>query len=105
MDFNKIDGARKTLGLGENATLEEIRSAYRSLVLKYHPDRCAEKDREEYAEIFKKITRAYETIMVYCASYKYSFKKQDVEKTTKEEDMDKEHLKNFYDGWFGKVDV
>jgi len=29
IDFNKIDEARKILGLGEKATLKEIKSAYR----------------------------------------------------------------------------
>ena len=48
--FEKIDNARKLLGLGEEATIEEIKSAYKDLSLKYHPDRCKEKNKEKCEE-------------------------------------------------------
>ncbi len=104
MKFKEIDTARKILGLDESATLEEIRKAYRKLVLKYHPDRGTDKNRKEYEEMFKKITNAYNTIMVYCTSYKYSFKKEDVEKTKREKDIDEELIRNFYDNWLGDTE-
>jgi len=98
MDFKEIDEARKILGLGESATLKEIRDVYRRLVLKYHPDRSEGTDKKQNSEIFKKITAAYDIIMTYCMAYRYSFKKQDVEGIIDKE-MDEEYLKNFYDGW------
>lgn len=49
----------KTLGVNKNATEEEIKSAYRKLVKKYHPDRNKDADAESR---FKKITEAYETL-------------------------------------------
>jgi len=104
MNFRQIDEARKTLGLGEEASIEEIKEAFRHLVLEYHPDRCQEKDKKHHEEMFKKISHAKDIIGSYCANYRYSFKEKEVKKNTisKEE---YEHLKRFYDGWFGDLDL
>jgi len=47
------------LGVGERASSEQIKSAYRSLALKYHPDRCPEEKKKEGEEKFKEIAAAY----------------------------------------------
>jgi len=47
------------LEVPENATQEQIKTAYKKLALKYHPDRNKQHDAEEK---FKKITRAYEVL-------------------------------------------
>ena len=50
----------KTLGVNRDATLEEIKKAYRQLALKYHPDRNpGDKEAEER---FKEITEAYDVL-------------------------------------------
>jgi len=41
--FGKIDRARKLLGLGEDASLKEIKEAYRRKAKKFHPDRIEKK--------------------------------------------------------------
>ena len=49
----------KTLEVGKNATAEEIKSAYRKLAKKYHPD----KNKSEKAElVFKELNKAYEVL-------------------------------------------
>ncbi len=45
------------LGVGKNATAEEIKKSYRQLALKYHPDR--NKGNKEAEEHFKEINEAY----------------------------------------------
>jgi len=47
------------MGVGESASSEQIKSAYRSLALKYHPDRCPEEKKKECEEKFKEIAAAY----------------------------------------------
>ena len=104
MNFKQIDEARKILGLDEEASMEEIKEAFRRLALTYHPDRSGGKDKKHYEEVLKKINHARDIIGSYCANYRYSFKEKDVNKNT----MSKEHyeyLKKFYDGWFGDLNL
>jgi len=103
-DFKKIDEARKILGLSEEATLEEIKEAFRNLALKYHPDKCSKENKKICEEMFKKINNAKDIILNYCANYKFSFREEDVKK----QNIDKEfyeHLKKFYDGWWVDLDL
>ncbi|GLJ27141.1 hypothetical protein SUGI_0532100 [Cryptomeria japonica] len=40
----------------------EIKSAYRRMVLQYHPDVCPPTEKEKYSQIFLKVQEAYETL-------------------------------------------
>ena len=103
-DFPQIDEARRLLGLNEEATLEQIKEAYRKLALKYHPDRCKDEKRERCEEEFKKINHAKDILLAYCAGYRYSFRERDVKRNTMDRET-YEHLKRFYDGWWGDLDL
>ncbi len=53
----------EVLGVSPNASEEEVKSAYRSLVKKYHPDRYANTDLADLAnEKMQEINEAYDTI-------------------------------------------
>lgn len=103
-DFKQIDDARRLLGLGEDARLEEIKDAFRKLSLRYHPDRCDEKNKKYSEEQFKRIVHAKDILLNYCANYRFSFKEPDVKKNTMDKEL-YEHLKRFYDGLFGNLDL
>ena len=103
-NFKKIDEARKLLGLGERATLQEIKSAYQKLSLKFHPDRCEDSKKKNCEETFKKISDANDILMNYCAGYSYSFTEKDVKRDVFGDDY-YQHLKRFYDGWLGDLDL
>ncbi|MGV2388355.1 MAG UNVERIFIED_CONTAM: DnaJ domain-containing protein [Microcystis novacekii LVE1205-3] len=53
------DDYYQVLGLKRSASQKEIKSAYRKLALKYHPDKVEEKDKEESEKIFVKVSEAY----------------------------------------------
>src|SRR3984885_9874207 len=50
----------KVLGVGKNATEDEIKKAYRKLARKYHPDRNAGDKQAE--ERFKEISQAHDVL-------------------------------------------
>src|SRR5260370_35730967 len=50
----------ETLGVSKTATEDEIRSAFRKLARKYHPD--VAKDKKVAEEKFKQINEAYEVL-------------------------------------------
>lgn len=47
------------LGVTKEASDEQIKTAYRKLAFKYHPDRCPEDKKKECEEKFKEIAAAY----------------------------------------------
>ena len=104
MDFKQVDEARKKLGLGAEATIGEIKDAYRKRSLTYHPDRCGEKEKQDNEEFMKEVNHAKDILMLYCAACRFSFEEKEVKKNL----MGKaayEHLKRFYDGWLGDLDL
>ena len=54
------DNHYKNLGLEETATKDEIKKAFRSLSLKYHPDRNP--NNQEAIDKFHQINNAYEIL-------------------------------------------
>ena len=50
----------KILGLDSLATMEEIKTAYRALAMKYHPDRNP--NNQEAEDKFKEIQKAYDVL-------------------------------------------
>jgi len=73
----EIDQARRLLGLGELASIAEIKTAYRQLCKKWHPDVL---QREAKAERdMKDINAAYNLLLSYCEAYRFSFSSEEVE--------------------------
>ncbi|MDE5617507.1 MAG: DnaJ domain-containing protein [Ureaplasma sp.] len=61
----EINDAYKTLELNKNASLDEIKSAYRKLAKKYHPDLNKSTNAEE---MFRKVNNAYNLLLEYLNS-------------------------------------
>jgi len=97
-NFGEIDEARKTLGLGDTATLKEIKSIYRRLAHRHHPDKHIVASGED-VERMKKLNRAYKVLMDYCTDYKYSFKEEDVARTYPYE----EEMRKWRENWFNSI--
>ena len=77
--FQEINAARKLLELPERATLAEIKSGYRALIRKWHPDRCKD-DKKTCQEMTTRIIAAYRIINDYCKNYQFSFSKEEVKR-------------------------
>lgn len=75
--YREVVEAIKILGLPERATLQEIKSRYRSLIAEWHPDKQG-MDKERCAEMTRKIIAAYKTISEYCSRYTYSFSREEI---------------------------
>jgi DnaJ-class molecular chaperone len=75
--FEDINTARLLLDLPERATMEDIKSQYRTLIQKWHPDRC-NADKETCKEMTTRIIAAYRLINDYCKNYGFSFSKEEV---------------------------
>jgi len=98
-DFSEIDKARRLLGLGEMATLKEIKSAYRRLAHRHHPDKHSSTAAEETEETMKRLNEAYKLLMDYCSNYRYGFREEDVARTYPYDD----YLGQFRDKWFDSI--
>ena len=76
-----MEDCYKILGVQPNATITEIRRAYREQVKKYHPDVSGD---EGTAEHFKKIVRAYEILTdqksrsIFDSSFSDRFRRRNV---------------------------
>ncbi len=96
-NFEEIDKARRLLGLGDRATLKEIKQAYRKMAFRYHPDSGGKG--AEGQEMMKQLNWAYRLLLDYCADYSYSFTEEDVVRT----DFYEEYLRKFYHDWFNGI--
>jgi len=73
--FEDIDKARRILGLGEEITPKEIKSAHRKLAFKYHPDQNPQAN--PFDKEFNELTQAYKLLLEYCQSGPCSLRKGD----------------------------
>jgi len=67
---SRLDAARRALGLGESASLAEIKGAYRRLLQEVHPDRNID---PQAADSLKDISAAYELLEEYALNFKHTF--------------------------------
>ncbi len=81
--------AAAILKLGESATLEEVKEAYRKLAKRYHPDSAS---RDGDPEKFMEISFAYKIMTFYASSYKMEFSEEAFFKQFPEEKLRKKFL-------------
>lgn len=69
MTYAEIQNALLVLGLGERATLKEIKARHRELVKRHHPDtgNVAEPD------MIRQVNLAYRIVSEYVSAYRFSF--------------------------------
>ena len=82
VNCHEIMAAKALLKLPDRASMADIKSSYRMLIKKWHPDKCNgnEGNDEECHEMARKITTAYNTIVAYCRQYWYAFTEEEVKR-------------------------
>jgi DnaJ-class molecular chaperone len=73
MTYVDLLEARIVLGLGERATLKEIKTRHRELVKRHHPDTGNTDD----PETIRKVNAAYRVLIDYVTAYRFSFTEDD----------------------------
>jgi len=73
MTYKEFRDAIAVFGLGERASLSQIKSRHRDLAKAHHPDQKEATDLEEII----KINRAYEVLTGYCESYRFGFSEEE----------------------------
>jgi curved DNA-binding protein CbpA len=71
MNYNELLKAQKMLGLGERASLSQIKERYRELARQHHPDAGGE------SEAMQEINAAYALLLSYLADYRFSFAEEE----------------------------
>jgi len=69
MTYQEFREAVAVFGLGERATLEQIKARHRQLVMDHHPDRGRSTD----SEAIRRINHAHALLTQYCSGYHYCF--------------------------------
>ena len=73
MTYDDLQKALIVFGLGERASLKEIKSRHRCLVKQFHPDTGNEFDQEQ----IQKVNEAYRILKSYVESYRFCFTEEE----------------------------
>jgi len=69
MIYRELEAALSILGLGQRASLAEIRNRYHQLAREHHPDGGTARESDQ----IQRINAAYRLLRDYCAGYRYDF--------------------------------
>ncbi|QEM67600.1 J domain-containing protein [Geobacter sp. FeAm09] len=69
MTYADLKTALHLFGLGQRASLREIKARHRALVKRHHPDTGQESD----PEAIRQVNAAYRVLLEYVAEYRFSF--------------------------------
>ena len=81
MRYADLQEALLVLGLGERATIKEIKARHRQLVKRYHPDTGNVDDQET----IQKVNAAYRVLLDYVSAYCFSFAEEEFYEQNPEE--------------------
>ncbi|NJC88008.1 MAG: J domain-containing protein [Desulfuromonas sp.] len=69
MTYRELQNALTLFGLGERATLKQIKTRHRALAKSHHPDRNSDAD----PDAIRQLNAAYRVLLAYCENYRFCF--------------------------------
>lgn len=69
MTYTDLQEALRVLGLGDRASLKEIKARHRDLVKRHHPDT----GNTDEQEMIRKVNAAYRIVSDYVSEYRFTF--------------------------------
>jgi DnaJ-class molecular chaperone len=87
MTYHELKLALEVFGLGERATLREIKSRHRELAKRHHPDAG-----NEDAEPMRKVNAAYRVLLDYVSQYSFSFGEEEFYEQNPEERLRRQFM-------------
>lgn len=88
MTYTELREALQVFGLGERATLREIRARHRELVKAHHPDAGGREDGER----IRRINAARRVLLDYVESYRFSFSEDEFYEQNPEERLRRQFM-------------
>ena len=73
MTYQELTKSREVFGLGERATLAQIKARHRELAKQFHPDIRQQDDPTPIREL----SAAYQILKDYCENYQFSFSEEE----------------------------
>jgi hypothetical protein len=83
--WQQLAAARELLGLGERATVREVKQAYRRLSKEHHPD-TANPATENERVAMHELTTAYQTLLRHCEQYPIPLRREESDQPVDGED-------------------
>ncbi|MBI5484329.1 MAG: J domain-containing protein [Deltaproteobacteria bacterium] len=81
MTYSDLQEALRILGVGERATLKEIRTRHRELVKRHHPDTGLTNE----PDTIRNVNAAYKVLLDYVSDYRFSFAEEEFYEQNPEE--------------------
>lgn len=91
MTYADLQEALRVLGLGERATMKDIKTRHRGLVKHHHPDAGS----TTVPEVIQQINAAYRILQDYLSEYRFSFAEHEFYEQNPEERF-RQQFMDFY---------
>jgi DnaJ-class molecular chaperone len=88
MTYEQLRAALLEFGLGDRASLKEIKSRHRELVKQYHPDTGESHDPEK----IRRVNASYRVLLDYVTEYRFGFGEEEFYEQNPDERLRRQYM-------------